>query len=781
MNVKNSSTITTPVIDKIEKFEDLLISGQAILMDETDNSLKKERVGFGTQNLLKQRRDPYGNGDFDEDPYDDNMYECQDLPQELQDICDNLDIRVRGLNRILQQVVSRAWFEVLEARLILGKVYCCWVLKQQGFLDDRIWAPCFGVQDLDNKGNSFKLGFLFGGSFPNQFQGDVSLGDLAAIDTIISDEDQSFLLLASLPSSNDNFVEALLYGRDTLKIEDGMPCTRDMQGSSIDERWVKFRIGQRQAMTRKTLKGRKQLGEYHTGWKIKTGNALDSYAYRYVRVFSWLASIEQGILEPVKVKCIFLGYHKSIVGNNLWRLDDVTLKVVLYRNIGFNESGEYKKTFISSGVATVAGNAVTTTMAITRSIHQATKGLLDRVKGNVRMEIVRDQSGNTLRVSQSRFYNKKLVQTLLEGSLSGDCDVEKNIIKNGNKALKKTVGTGEQTYKPTSAKEKLDRRNEIKARGTLLMALPNKDQLKFHSYQDAKLLIKAIEKRNKAELEIISLDDLYNNLKIYEPELSRSSNTNQNPQNMDFVSSNSISSTNEADTTASEVSIAHTQEDLEQINPNDLEEMDLHWEMAMLTIRARSYQAEEEISTNYAFMALTFSGSSSSSDSEVDSCSKSCMKAYANLKEEYDSLTSDYKKSQINLLSYKAGLQSVKERLVHYKENEAVLTDKINVLNLEVKLRDHVLAEYTKNLEKVKKEKDELKLTLENFQNSSNSLNNLLDSQVSDKSKAGLGYKEITPDSFVNSSEILEKQENRSNKPFTGNYMPLKRDLRLID
>ncbi|GJW06329.1 hypothetical protein Tco_1568752 [Tanacetum coccineum] len=56
-------------------------------------------------------------------------------------------------------------------------------------------------------------------------------------------------------------------------------------------------------------------------------------------------------------------------------------------------------------------------------------------KGNVLgMKIVRDQSGNTLRVSQSRFYNEKLVQTLLEGhsilslegSLSGDCDVEKN-------------------------------------------------------------------------------------------------------------------------------------------------------------------------------------------------------------------------------------------------------------------------------------------------------------------------------------------------------------------
>ncbi|GJV30781.1 hypothetical protein Tco_1391181 [Tanacetum coccineum] len=65
----------------------------------------------------------------------------------------------------------------------------------------------------------------------------------------------------------------------------------------------------------------------------------------------------------------------------------------------------------------------------------ATKGLLDKAKGNVLgMEIVMDQSGNTPRVSQSRFYNGKLVHTLLEGhsilslegSLSGNCDVEKN-------------------------------------------------------------------------------------------------------------------------------------------------------------------------------------------------------------------------------------------------------------------------------------------------------------------------------------------------------------------
>nr|GEU66072.1 RNA-directed DNA polymerase, eukaryota, reverse transcriptase zinc-binding domain protein [Tanacetum cinerariifolium] len=61
--------------------------------------------------------------------------------------------------------------------------------------------------------------------------------------------------------------------------------------------------------------------------------------------FGWLASIKQEMLELVKVKCIFLGYHESIVGNKLWMLDDVT-----YRNMDFNESEEYKKTFIGAGV-----------------------------------------------------------------------------------------------------------------------------------------------------------------------------------------------------------------------------------------------------------------------------------------------------------------------------------------------------------------------------------------------------------------------------------------------
>ncbi|GKB18789.1 hypothetical protein Tco_0852712 [Tanacetum coccineum] len=78
---------------------------------------------------------------------------------------------------------------------------------------------------------------------------------------------------------------------------------------------VKMQSGKIKAVTKKILKGRKQLEKYQTGWKIKT------------------------VIQ-----------HQ----NGLVKEKNVTLlaKVVLYRNIGFNESEKYKKTFIGSGVGT---------------------------------------------------------------------------------------------------------------------------------------------------------------------------------------------------------------------------------------------------------------------------------------------------------------------------------------------------------------------------------------------------------------------------------------------
>ncbi|GJU42296.1 hypothetical protein Tco_1195253 [Tanacetum coccineum] len=78
---------------------------------------------------------------------------------------------------------------------------------------------------------------------------------------------------------------------------------------------------------------------------------------------------------------------------------------------------------------------------------------------------------------------------------------------------------GVMTMMPiTTVEEKAQRRLEVKARSTLMMDIPNEHQLKFNSIKDAKKLLEAVEK-NKADLDTMSMDDLYNNLKVYEPEV----------------------------------------------------------------------------------------------------------------------------------------------------------------------------------------------------------------------------------------------------------------------
>ncbi|GJT10912.1 hypothetical protein Tco_0857954 [Tanacetum coccineum] len=81
--------------------------------------------------------------------------------------------------------------------------------------------------------------------------------------------------------------------------------------------------------------------------------------------------------------------------------------------------------------------------------------------------------------------------------------------------------------------------------------------------------------RNKAELETMSMDDLYNNLKVYEPKVKRMYSSSSSTQNMAFVSQPN--------------SPQRAHEDLQQIHPDDMEEMDLRWQIAMLTIRARRF------------------------------------------------------------------------------------------------------------------------------------------------------------------------------------------------
>ncbi|GKE97020.1 ribonuclease H-like domain-containing protein [Tanacetum coccineum] len=93
-----------------------------------------------------------------------------------------------------------------------------------------------------------------------------------------------------------------------------------------------------------------------------------------------------------------------------------------------------------------------------------------------------------------------------------------------------------------------------------------------------------------------------------------------------------------------------------------------------------------------------------------------------------------------SLGSYKAGLESVKARLDVYIKNEAVFEEDIKILKLDVMLRDNALTEIRKKFEKAEKERDDFKLTLEKFKNSSKNLSKLLEIQVCDKLKTGMGF-----------------------------------------
>nr|GFA80587.1 ribonuclease H-like domain-containing protein [Tanacetum cinerariifolium] len=168
------------------------------------------------------------------------------------------------------------------------------------------------------------------------------------------------------------------------------------------------------------------------------------------------------------------------------------------------------------------------------------------------------------------------------------------VILNGDSPVPTCIVEGvTQPVAPTTVKQKLARKNELKARGTLLMALLDKHQLKFNSHNDAKSLMEAIEKRfdqihdrlqklvsqlemhgvslsqedvnlkflrslpsewkthtliwrNKTGLEDKSLDGLFNSLKIYESKVKHSSSLGTASPNLAFVSTTLVDSTNDS-------------------------------------------------------------------------------------------------------------------------------------------------------------------------------------------------------------------------------------------
>nr|GEU40483.1 hypothetical protein [Tanacetum cinerariifolium] len=101
------------------------------------------------------------------------------------------------------------------------------------------------------------------------------------------------------------------------------------------------------------------------------------------------------------------------------------------------------------------------------------------------------------------------------------------------------------------------------------------------------------------------------------------------------------------------------------------------------------------------------------------------------------------------LVSQCDGLESVEARLLVYQQNESVFEEDIKLLKLEVQLRDNVLVTLRQNLKKAEQERDDLKLKSDD---------SLLPSPIYDRYQSGNGYHAVPP-------------------PYTGTFMPPKPDL----
>nr|GEU36975.1 ribonuclease H-like domain-containing protein [Tanacetum cinerariifolium] len=386
------------------------------------------------------------------------------------------------------------------------------------------------------------------------------------------------------------------------------------------------------------------------------------------------------------------------------------------------------------------------------------------------------------------------------------------VILNGDSHVPTRVIEGVlQPVSPTTAEQKLARKNELKAHGTLLMALPDKHQLKFNSHKDAKTLMKAIEKRfrgntetkkvqktllkqqyknftgsnsesldqihdrmqklthtliwrNKADLEEQSLDNLFSSLKIYKAEVKHSSSTGTTTQNLAFMSLSNTDSTTEYVNDATNV----------------------------LAVCAKmpvsSFPNVDFLSNAGIYLFFT---SQSTSPQLVNEDLKQIDKTGRNLRANGPtSMGFDMSKVESYNSHGKGNFARECRSPKDSRRNGTAEPQKRTV-----PLRDNALVTLRRKLEKAEHERDDLKLKLEKFQTSSKNLTDLLASQTNEKTGLGYNSQVFTRDMF-DCDDYLSSESDESwppsslyNRfqpndgyhavppPYTGTFMPPKPDL----
>ncbi|GJU96725.1 ribonuclease H-like domain-containing protein [Tanacetum coccineum] len=356
-----------------------------------------------------------------------------------------------------------------------------------------------------------------------------------------------------------------------------------------------------------------------------------------------------------------------------------------------------------------------------------------------------------------------------------------------------------------TVKQKLARKNKLKANNTLMLAIPDEHLLKFHACKDAKSLWEAIKNsqegldktydrfqklicqleihgevisqedanlkllrslpsawnnialimRNKSDLDTLNMDNLYNNLKVYESEIKGQTRSSSNSQNVAFVSSDNSSSTNEIVNTVHSVSAASSKDQAstasyaDDIDADDLEEMDFKWQVAMLTMRVKRTKVECYNCHRRGHFTRECKALRNQGNRNRDAPRRNAP---------VDTSTTNALVVQDGMGGYQMGLESLEARIVVHEKNEVVYEENIEFLIYDVQVKDISIKDLKNQLEEALKEKDDLKLKLENFKESSKNLTKLINSQISAKDKTGEGFHAVPP-------------------PYTGNYMPSRPDL----